>query len=271
MIEVVSPGPLTTVQDLGRPGWAALGVPRAGAADLASYRLANRLVGNDESAAALEVTLGGLVMELDVPTTVAVTGAPCVAEMNAPFTAQGRLVLTTPAVGLRSYVAVRGGLDVAPVLGSRSSDTLSGTGPAPLVAGDRLAVRAGTGRWDAVDVAPVAPLLPDPVLRVVVGPRHDWFASVDPLWSQAFQVTQECNRVGVRLAGRPLQRVGEGELPSEGLVPGALQVPPDGQPVLLLADHPTTGGYPVAAVVVEEDLPRAAQLRPGDRVRFRPR
>jgi biotin-dependent carboxylase-like uncharacterized protein len=269
VIEVVAAGLLTTVQDLGRRGWAALGVPRSGAADGASLRLANRMVGNAEGAAALEVTLGGLVLETDEPVTVAVTGAPCALEMNAPFRLEGRLVLTTPAVGLRSYVAFRGGLEVVPVLGSRSTDTLSGIGPAPLAPGDRLAVRATTRAWEPVDIAPVAPLEPEPVLRVVVGPRDDWFRGLEPLWSQAFQVSQDCDRVGIRLIGRPLERTHEGELPSEGLVACALQVPPDGRPVLLLADHPTTGGYPVAAVVVEEDLPRAAQLRPGDTVRFR--
>jgi biotin-dependent carboxylase-like uncharacterized protein len=269
VIAVVSPGLLTTVQDLGRPGWAAVGVPRSGAADRTSYRLANRLVGNAEDAPALEVTLGGLVLDVDRPVTVAVTGAACAPEMNAPFVVDGRLELGVPAVGLRSYVGFRGGLAVASVLGSCSTDTLSGIGPAPLAAGDRLDVAEVHGPWEPVDVAPVADLAPEPVLRVVRGPRDDWFRSLDPLWSQAFQVTQDCDRVGIRLTGAPLTRAREDELPSEGLVPGALQVPPDGRPVLLLADHPTTGGYPVAGVVVEEDLPRAAQLRPGDSVRFR--
>jgi biotin-dependent carboxylase-like uncharacterized protein len=268
VIEVVAPGPLTTVQDLGRTGHAALGVPPAGAADVLSCRLANRLVGNDEGAALLEVTLGGLVLHVDAPLTVALTGAPCGPEMNAPFRVDRRLVLATPTVGLRSYVAVRGGLDVVPVLGSCSTDTLSGIGPPPLAAGDRLAVRPPVGAWEPVDVAPVPALTSDAVLRVLPGPRDDWFSSLDPLLSQPYEVTPDCNRVGVRLRGEPLQRSRSDELPSEGLVAGALQVPADGQPVLLLADHPTTGGYPVAAVVVDEDLPRAAQLRPGDRVRF---
>jgi biotin-dependent carboxylase-like uncharacterized protein len=268
VIEVVAPGPLTTVQDLGRRGYTALGVSRSGAADRASYRLANRLVGNEEGAPALEVTMGGLVLRADEPVTVAVTGAPCHVDMNAPFVLEGELVLSAPATGLRSYVAVRGGLEVVPVLGSCSADTLSGIGPAPLAAGDRLVVHPAAGEWPGVDLAPVPALAKDPVLRVVLGPRDDWFASLDPLLSSAFRVTQDCSRVGVRLDGPPLARARDGELASEGMVAGALQVPPDGRPVLLLADHPTTGGYPVVAVVVEEDLPRAGQLRPGDRVRF---
>jgi biotin-dependent carboxylase-like uncharacterized protein len=181
------------------------------------------------------------------------------------------LALGTPPVGLRSYVAVRGGVDVPPVLGSRSTDTLSGLGPAPLAADDRLAVGSLAGEEPMVDVAAVRAPSTEPVLRVLPGPRSNWLApgAWTALTTQPWTVTPDSDRVGLRLAGPPLERARVDELPSEGLVPGALQVPPDGAPVLFLADHPVTGGYPVLAVVVTADLPAAAQLRPGDEVRFR--
>jgi biotin-dependent carboxylase-like uncharacterized protein len=174
--------------------------------------------------------------------------------------------------GLRSYVAVRGGVDVPPVLGSRSSDRLSGLGPEPLAAGDALAVGDLAGEEPVVDVAPVRPPSDRPVLRVLPGPRRDWLVAGawTRLTSDAWTVSTDSDRVGLRLTGPQLARARDDELPSEGLVPGALQVPPDGAPVLFLADHPVTGGYPVLAVVVTADLPAAAQLRPGDEVRFRP-
>ena len=272
-------GPLATVQDLGRPGWAGIGVTRSGAADRASAALANRLVGNDPAAAVVEVTAGGLRVRAGRTVLVAVTGAPAAVTVDgraAPFDAPLPLVrgavlaLGVPPVGLRSYVAVRGGVDVAPVLGSRSTDTLSGLGPARLSAGDRLPVGSLAAEEPFVDVAPVRAPSARPVLRVLPGPRRNWL--VPAVWAtltgQEWQVTADSDRVGLRLAGPVLERARTDELPSEGLVPGALQVPPDGAPVLFLADHPVTGGYPVLAVVVTADLPAAAQLRPGDAVRF---
>jgi biotin-dependent carboxylase-like uncharacterized protein len=181
------------------------------------------------------------------------------------------LALGVPARGLRAYLAVRGGVAVPPVLGSRSTDALSGLGPAPLAAGDRLPVGDLAADEPLVDVAPVASLPDRPVLRVLPGPRRDWLA--DTAWAAlrdaAWTVSADSDRVGLRLTGPRLARARDDELPSEGLVPGAVQVPPDGAPVLFLADHPVTGGYPVLAVVVTADLPVAAQLRPGDVVRFR--
>lgn len=274
-------GPLATVQDLGRRGWAAVGVPTSGAADPAAHGLANRLVGNRVDAATVEVTAGGLQVRAESAVLVAVTGA------QAPLTVDGRpaplnaplslrpgevLALGLPTVGLRSYLAVRGGVDVAPVLGSRSTDTLSGLGPPPLRTGDRLPVGREAAEEPVVDVAPVGPPPAWPVLRVVAGPRRDWLAA--PAWTaltaEEWTVSPDSDRVGLRLTGPRLERARDDELPSEGLVPGAIQVPPDGAPVLFLADHPVTGGYPVLAVVVTADLPLAAQLRPGDRLRFRP-
>lgn len=281
MLTVLAPGPLATVQDLGRTGWAAIGVPRSGAADAAAHALANRLVGNDASAATVEVTAGGLRLRAGRTHLVAVAGAP------APLTIDGRpvalhapvplrpgaeLALGVPPVGLRSYLAVRGGVAARPVLGSRSTDTLSGLGPAPLRAGNELAVGDLAADEPVVDLAPVGPPSSRPVLRVLPGPRRDRLA--EDAWalltSAEWAVTPSSDRVGLRLAGPVLRRSGEGELPSEGLVPGAVQVPPDGAPVLFLADHPVTGGYPVLAVVRTADLPAAAQVRPGDALRFRP-
>ena len=281
MLTVLAAGPLTTVQDRGRPGWAEIGVTRSGAADRAAADLANRLVGNDASAAVLEVTAGGLRIRAERTLLVAVTGAPAPVTVDgrpAPF--DGPLTLTPgqvlglglPPVGLRSYLAVRGGIDVPTVLGSRSTDTLSGLGPAPLASGDRLSVGTLAADEPVVDVAAVGSPSSRPVLGVLPGPRRDWLAPAawTTLTREPWTVTADSNRVGLRLSGPALDRARTDELPSEGLVPGAVQVPPDGAPVLFLADHPVTGGYPVLAVVRTADLPAAAQLRPGDVVRFRP-
>jgi biotin-dependent carboxylase-like uncharacterized protein len=281
VLRVVASGPLATVQDAGRPGWAAIGVPRSGAADRAAHDLANRLVGNLPTAATVEATAGGLRLRAERTALVAVTGAPVPltvagrpSAFNAPVTvpAGAELVLGSPAIGLRCYVAVRGGVDVPPVLGSRSTDRLSGLGPKPLVAGDVLPVGAAAGEEPVVDVAPVRPPSDRPVLRVLPGPRRDWLAAGAwaRLVSDGWTVSADSDRVGLRLTGPRLERARHDELPSEGLVPGAVQVPPDGAPVLFLADHPVTGGYPVLAVVVTADLSAAAQLRPGDELRFRP-
>jgi biotin-dependent carboxylase-like uncharacterized protein len=281
VLTVLAPGPRATVQDRGRAGWASIGVPRSGAADRAAHDLANRLVGNLPEAATVEVTAGGLRIRAERTVLVAVTGAPAPldvdgrpAGVNAPLTlpAGATLALGVPARGLRSYLAVRGGVDLPPVLGSRSTDTLSGLGPPPLTAGDRLPVGSLAGEQPLVDLAPVAPLPDRPVLRVLPGPRRDWLKASAwvELTSQEWAVSADSDRVGLRLTGPRLLRSRTDELPSEGLVAGAVQVPPDGGPVLFLADHPVTGGYPVLAVVVTADLPLAAQLRPGDGVRFRP-
>ncbi|TDD64886.1 biotin-dependent carboxyltransferase [Jiangella aurantiaca] len=287
VLEVLEPGLLAIVQDLGRPGLGAMGVGRAGAADEGSFRLANRLVGNAELAAAIEFVLGGLAIRFRRTATVALTGAPAdvragerAAAFNAPFSVRAGEVLRVarPARGLRGYLAVRGGLGVTPVLGSRSWDSLAGIGPPPLRAGDLLPLADDHDGEPFVDVAPVrAPLPPlsgAATLRVLPGPRADRFAAsaLDRLFVSAYEVTADSDRVGLRLAGPPLPAAPgvAAELPPEGMVTGALQVPPSGRPVLFLADHPVTGGYPVVGVVLTADLPLAAQLRPGDEVRFRP-
>lgn len=280
-LQILDPGPSSTVQDAGRPGLAHLGIGRSGAADRGSYRLANRLVGNDEGEAALEVTFGGLVMCPDQDLLIAVTGAQCPISVedirhgsNSPVTVRSgqRVVLQSPPTGMRSYVAVRGGIRVPEVLGSRSTDVLSGIGPDPLAAGDAVPIGEPYGLQPDLDVAPVAaPTQDDLVLAVRAGPRDDWFtaAAMHHLVSGGYEVTGESNRVGMRLSGPELTRARTEELPSEGMVRGALQVSPARQPTLFLADHPVTGGYPVIAVVDAADVDRAAQARPGQHLRFR--
>lgn len=277
-------GPLATVQDLGRPGHAALGVPAGGAADRAALRLGNRLVGNPEDEPGLEVLLGGLRLRVEGNVTVCLTGAPAAVTRNGsaapictpvPLRDGDRLHLGMPPTGLRSYLAIRGGLAVTRVLGSASTDLTAGLGPPPLEVGRRLPVAvqpaAGLVCGEAVDVAsPWSAPVDDLVLRVVLGPRVDWFdaAALRALTAAAWTVTSEADRVGVRLCGPHLDRSRGGELPSEGIVRGAVQVPTSGQPLVFLAEHPTTGGYPVIAVVLDVDVDALAQVRPGQRVRF---
>ena len=277
-IEVVHCGPLSTVQDTGRPGYASLGVGPSGFADAASAGLANRLVGNEPSAACLELSFGA-TLRFREPARVVVTGATCALTrdgrseaMNAPFDVPaGQTLVVAPAsVGLRAYVAVRGGLAAPSTLGSRSTDVLSGLGPDPLAAGMVLPVGDGyAGPPPAVEVAPVAaPHAGDLAVHVLPGPRDDWFAEDEVLFGGRYEVTAESNRVGVRLSGPALERSRDGELPTEGMVAGAVQIPPSGQPIVFLADHPVTGGYPVIGVVRAADLPVVAQARPGQSIRF---
>ncbi|WP_370618656.1 biotin-dependent carboxyltransferase family protein [Mumia sp. Pv 4-285] len=279
-LEVVGSGPLALVQDGGRPGWSAIGVGRSGAADRASYRLANRLLANPEGAAAIEVLLGGFeAVARDGDLWVAVTGAPASLTVGSraadPYAAvalrQGeRLRLGTPSAGLRSYVAVRGGVDVPPVLGSRSRDVLAEIGPAPLAAGDRLPVGPTPTAYPHVDAVPATAYDDEVLLRVVRGPRDDWVADADALVSTTWHASANSDRVGMRLDGAAMSLADpRRQLPSEGACRGAIQVPPSGEPVVLLADHPVTGGYPVVGVVVDADVDRAAQVRPGQPLRLR--
>ncbi len=313
LVQVIQPGPLTTVQDFGRPGLAHLGVPGSGAADLASLQLANRLVGNPDGAACLELTLGRAALRFVSSATAALAGAAAPMRLIVPAAAAGSdsdtgtaagsdataddtvwqpapgtafsvpagavLRIGPPASGLRSYLAIGGGVDVPAVLGSRSADSLSGLGPAPLQPGDWLPLAGPRSLPDRglrlQLLAAEPPLMPamsaDAVeLRAIAGPRDDWFAAaaLEILAGCEYLVSAASNRSGLRLTGPPLRRARPDELPSEGVATGSLQVTHDGQPILLLADHPTTGGYPVIAVVRSADLGLAAQLRPGQRVRF---
>ncbi len=272
MIEILRTGSLATIQDLGRPGLAHLGVGRCGAADRGALALANRLVGNPDDAAGIEVTFGGFALLALDAVTVALTGAACVGPLGwgASTTIRaGQVVeLGPPAAQLRSYLAVRGGIDVPAVLGSRSTDLLGGLGPDPLRPGVRLAI----GRPSGTVSGEVAVPRPRPSsLLVVPGPRIDWFTddALSQLTSQDWTVRADSNRIGVRLDGTPLTRTRNGELPTEATLPGALQIPPNGRPILLGPDAPVTGGYPVLAVLADSEIDAAGQLRPGDPVHFR--
>jgi biotin-dependent carboxylase-like uncharacterized protein len=282
-LEILQTGPLALIEDLGRPGWSHLGVTRSGAADRRSHTLANRLVANPSDRATVEVTLGGFTALVrgggKDGVAIAVTGADTdPAVEGVPFgtnsihhVRDGEVIsLGAPRSGLRSYLAVRGGVDVAPVLGSRSYDVLSAIGPPPLKRGDVLPIGLHTDDFPVLDQAPVAAITDDVLeLRVVPGPRDDWFVDPDVLVRTNWQVTNRSDRVGVRLTGMPLTyRRPERQLPSEGATRGAIQVPPNGFPVVLGPDHPVTGGYPVIGVLVDDDTDTVAQARPGQTVRL---
>jgi biotin-dependent carboxylase-like uncharacterized protein len=280
-LEVVAAGPLTLVQDLGRTGLASLGVGPSGAADRGAFTLGARLLGQPTDRAALECHHGGLTVRALGSVTVALTGAPAPTAVDgtpvahaAPFLVRDGSVLQLgrPTSGLRTYVSIRGGIMVAAVLGSRSYDTLSGIGPEPLMPGDVLPIGQPLGE-PLVDVAPVAaPPLGDVTLELTPGPRSDWLEGLDALTRPVWQVSAASDRVGVRLDGASLARAAgfEGrELPSEGVVRGAVQLPADGRPVLFLADHPVTGGYPVVGVLTSRSADAAAQLVAGQVVRLR--
>ncbi len=272
-------GPLSTVQDAGRLGFAHLGVPHAGAADPLRHALANLLVGNGRQTAALELTAHGPRLRCTRDTFVAVTGDASVAldgrRVEAgrvlPVAAGQRLAVGAIRPGLRAYLALAGGLLVPPVMGSCSTDTLSGLGPAPLAAGDHLAVGAPGPLGDHLLPSPAAE--PDRRrLRVLPGPHTDWLAGgLEALSTARFTVASESNRVGVRLrrAKGPLSRRA-GEVTSFGVVWGAVQLLPSGDPVILGPDHATLGGYPVVAVVIRADRRELGQCRPGEEVGFEP-
>ena len=281
-LRVLEPGLLATIQDLGRPGAAALGVAPSGALDRGSARTANRLVGNAEGAAVVEVTMGGLraVARRDLWFAVAGAWGPITLAGHEvdPYDAHAwpagaELHLDWFAHGARAYLAVRGGIEAPRMLGSRATDLLAGLGPARLAAGDELSVA-----HDDHDPIPVSDVAPwgaphDDELEIELapGPRADWFAAsaLQALFEAVWTVTNDADRVGMRLDGPALTRVRDEELPSEGMVPGALQVPPSGRPTILLADGPVTGGYPVIAVATDAALDLLAQARPGTRLRFR--
>jgi KipI family sensor histidine kinase inhibitor len=290
-LQVLQPGPQALLQDLGRGGQARQGVSASGAMDRAALREANRLVGNAVDAACIEAADGGLQLRSSGEHVVAVTGA------EGPLTlaaADGRqwpaprhtplaladgdtMLLGAPQAGLRSYVAVRGGIAIDPVLGSRSTDMLARLGPAALQAGTMLPIGVPAGPAVVGFPGSAAAELPtrdaEVTLDVVLGPRTDWCTAeaVALLAEQRWTVTPQSNRIGLRLAGdTALTRANTAELPSEGVVRGAIQVPPNGQPVLFMADHPLTGGYPVIGAVATHHLDRAGQIPIGARIRFNP-
>lgn len=289
-LDVVRPGLQALVQDLGRPGNAHLGVSASGAVDRRAMRAVNRAVGNASDAVVLEIAGGSAEFLAHGTHLVAIDGAVADASIETPEgnrvpLARGhaailddgdRLRIGATMKGIRVYLGIRGGIDAPRVLGSASTDTLAGLGPAPIRAGDRIRPHATFGDAHAVALSEVA--LPEPPaageevrLDVVLGPRADWFteAAVAALESQQWLVTPSSDRVGLRLEGAtPLERSRHDELESEGAVTGAIQVPPSGQPVLFLADHPLTGGYPIIGAVASHHLDVLGQLPPGARIRF---
>ena len=291
MIEVLTPGLLSSLQDRGRPGLAHLGIGRAGAADLPALRLANALVGNPPDACAMEITLTGPALRLHRDVEIALTGAPVAAEANGrplpgwtPLRLRAGSVLRLGGMrhGCRSYLAVRGGIDVAAVLGSRSQDLNAGLGPLdgrPLRAGDRLPLGPPDDTTGAADRAAWS-LDPRPwfdgaaarTLRLLAGTHTTLLdaASREALFAAGFRVAAASNRVGCRLDGPRLALHAPLELISEGVIAGTVQLPPNGQPIVLFCEHPVSGGYPRIGQLAAVDLPRLAQRRPGDTLRFAP-
>lgn len=279
-LEVLRTGPLALVEDLGRTGMGYLGVSPSGAADRRSHKLANRLLANPDDRASIEVAFGGLSVRVhggDID--IAVTGADTDPNVNGvsfgtnsiQHVRDSQVVsLGSPRSGLRSYLAVRGGIDVPPVLGSRSYDVMGEIGPAPLRDGDVLEIGEPTGHFPEIDLAPVATIADDVVeLRVMPGPRDDWFVDPDIMVRTNWLVSNHSDRVGMRLVGMPLEyRWPDRQLPAEGADRGAIQILPNGFPIILGPDHPVTGAYPVVGVVVDEDIDTLAQVRPGQTVRM---
>jgi antagonist of KipI len=280
VITVLEPGLSTTVQDLGRYGYQRFGVSPAGALDAPALRLANAAVGNEPGAAGLEITLKGPRLRFERPALIALAGA----ELSACLDGEPVPVWQAQAVpagaelsfgrriwGCRAYLAVAGGIAVKPVLGSRSTHLPSGLGGRALCAGDTLPVGRARGQpARAVAAGAARALYERRVLRVVPGPHDDLLVRRDALFEGGYRLSPRCNRMGCELDGPGLAVRGAGELDSHAVVTGAIQVPPRGAPIVLLADRQTTGGYPIAGVVARADLHLIAQLRPGDEVGFEP-
>jgi biotin-dependent carboxylase-like uncharacterized protein len=280
-LTVLKAGLLTTVQDVGRWGWQGQGVPVAGPMDLYSHRLANRLVGNADEAPALEVTLVGPDLQSDAAVVCAAAGASFFltvddrpVDMHRPFTlpAGARLRFRERRAGARATLAVAGGFALVPVFGSCATSVVGAMGPMPrpLAAGDRLPVGSGGGsQWFAT---PRPLRMPDggARIRVLIGPHAAMFAdaAVETLLSSRYAITPQSNRMGYRLVGPPLGHEGAADILSDATPMGSLQVPSSGQPILLMADRQTSGGYPKIATVITADLPVAGQLAPGDWIEF---
>lgn len=277
-IKVIRAGMQTTVQDLGRRGHRASGVPLSGAMDAFALRVANSLIGNDENAAALEFAFVGPELEFSENTFIALGGAECEGFPSwqpVPVRAGERIALGACRRGVRGYLAIAGGIDVEPVLGSRSTYLRGGFGGfqgRALQDGDTLAVAPSATRplpdtpnW-RIDPRILPPYGPEPTVRMVLGEHAVDFGPA--LFEAAFKVSPQSDRMGVRLNGPALVRASANELLSSAVAPGTIQVPPDGQPLVLMADAQTIGGYPRIGHVIAVDLPLIAQLRPGDSVRF---
>lgn len=275
---VIRTGLQALIQDLGRPGFAAMGVSRSGAFDRRALSQGNALLGNGPDAAGIEILGGDLAVMAADDHLIALTGAPTPATLDGRPAAHGRVLsirrgqslsLGQPTTGLRTYLTVAGGLAVDRTLGSASSDTLSGLGPAPLQVSDRLPVGPARGRTHDNDI-PALIGAGDLWLRVSLGPRDDWFTptAVQALLTNGWTVSGNSDRVGIRLDGDALTRARQDELPSEPCVRGSIQIATAGQPIVFGPDHPMTGGYPVIAVVHDADTDRLGQARPGQVIRF---
>lgn len=279
MMEVIQAGRLATLQDLGRQALGHLGVPAAGAVDRLNLRIANRLVGNPDDAVALEMTAEGATLRFTTDTRVALTGGALELQLDAApvpmyqtLSVKAGMELHCGRVvqGWRSYLGVAGGIQATPVLGSRSTDTLAKLGPEALTAGMQLKT-APLSALDGGAYLRSAPQYKSSArLRILAGPHQEWFApeALLALRHTRFRVSSQSDRVGLRLEGQALQRVREGELPSMGMLEGAVQVPGSGHPIVLMANHGATGGYPVIANVIAADMHLAAQLAPGAEVSF---
>lgn len=268
-IRVVLPGQLTTVQDLGRFGWAHFGVSASGAADAFALRAGNLLVGNAENAAALEMTLVGGAFEFEADTVIALTGSDFSAGLplwTAISVKAGSLVHCGPSQsGARCYLCVRGGIGVPKVMGSASTHLTTGVGGRALRRGDVLPIGGEAARQPRPAAQDIPPLPPGGILRVTEGPQAATFN--DELYSGAYTVSEESDRMGLRLRG-PAIPSPAGHMLTEGVALGAVQAPPDGQPIILFVEHQTTGGYPKPANVISADFRQLGQLRPRDQVRF---
>lgn len=284
VLVVEAPGLLTTVQDLGREGFGPMGVSPSGAADGVSLRVGNRLVGNPEGAAALEMTLLGGAFRFERSAVIAVTGADFGPSLDGMAVAMWRsveihkgqtLTLGPSRSGARAYLCVQGGIAVEHFLGSASTHVLSGLGGLEgraLRKGDRVGLGAANSLFRKSWLSPeaFAQLQPRNVIRVTEGPQSDWF--VESAWKtlcgNAFRVSEQSNRMGIRLEGPPIQLAGSREMITEGVSLGAIQVPAGGQPIILFVEQQTTGGYPKIANVISADLNSIGQLRPRDEIRF---
>jgi antagonist of KipI len=267
VIHVVKPGFQSTVQDLGRFGWAHYGVSASGAADPVALRAGNLMVGNAENAPALEITLAGPTLEFDCAVTIALTGSdfgaglPLWTAIDLP--AGQTLRFGSTRSGARCYLAVRGGLDVPLHMGSASVHIMTGVGGRPLRAGDLLPVGSAAVRLARPGIHP--PATAGGPIRVTQGPQADRFA--DEILRGSYVVSEDSNRMGLRLRGTAIPSP-PGQMLTEGVALGAIQVPPDGQPIILFVEHQTTGGYPKPANVISADFTRLGQLRPRDTVAF---
>jgi antagonist of KipI len=280
MIHVINPGLLTTVQDLGRRGYTHLGLSPAGAADSVSFRIANLLAGNEANAPALEITLIGPTLEFETAATIAISGHGTTVSLpiNQAFevAAGTRLMVGPLSAGARAYLSVRGGFKVPQVMNSCATflpAKIGGFDGRALRSGDKLAIgdRIQSGPRKLSSSFSYANLLPpDGPIRVTPSLQSDWFdhETIGRFYQQPFTVTDQSNRSGLRLAGEPTPSTGHGELLTEGIALGAVQVPPDGQPIVLFVDQQTTGGYPKIANVISADIPRIGQLRPRDEIKF---